>query len=181
MLREIMAVRQSGVQGLPTSVLPAGAIVNTGYQMVNRMYDIGVPHYANNINNLRPTQMTFSMTTVRANSKIFVRANLVMAVHGSSHVCEYFPFEDYSHFSTALPILHTHIHHMHTYIHTHRDTHTHTHTYTHTHIQTDTQTHRHTYTHTHIHTYTYTHTHTCLVIPFPLRVVCSSLCVLTNA
>ena len=32
-LREIMAVRPSGVEGLPASVMPAGTIVNTGYQM----------------------------------------------------------------------------------------------------------------------------------------------------
>jgi len=94
------------------------ALASLARSLQNRRYDIGVPHYNNNINNLRPTQMTFSMTTVRANSKIFVRTNFVMACHGSSHVCEYSPFHDNSHSST----LHTHTHtytHMHTLTNAH--------------------------------------------------------------
>ena len=93
-MREIKAVQPSGVEVLPATVMPAGSIVNTAYQMQNLQYDLSVPGYGNNIDNFRPTRMYLGLTTTRANSKIFVRTNLVLAPHTASHVCECSPFHD---------------------------------------------------------------------------------------
>jgi hypothetical protein len=85
-MREIKAVQPSGVEVLPATAMPAGVIVNTAYQMQNLQYDLYVPHYNNDVNNFRPTRMYLGLTTTRANSKIFVRTNLVLAPHSNSHV-----------------------------------------------------------------------------------------------
>jgi len=73
------------------TVMPLGSPVQTVSSWQNLMYDMRVPHYNNNIQNLRPTRIGAQITTTLSGSKIMVQTQFNIACHSGSHVCRWSP------------------------------------------------------------------------------------------
>ena len=85
------SVGGTAVPCVSPTVLPLGSPVQTVSSWQNVAYDIYVPHYGNNIQNFRPTQLSVPITTTMNSSKIQIQTQFNVAFHGGSHDCRWPP------------------------------------------------------------------------------------------